>query len=201
MNRRSIAVFDFDGTLTTKDSFLKFIKFTHGLPSLVLGLIIHLPFVLAMKLRLCSNEFAKQRMFAYFYKGMDYERFCAYGRDFAACIESFSRKKMVEKLLNHHTKGHRVYIVSASMGEWIDPWAAKLGVDRVVATRVETDADNRLTGKFASPNCYGPEKVRRFLEVEPDRSSYLLYAYGDSQGDKEMIDCADFGTYCSSAGR
>ena len=45
-------------------------------------------------------------------------------------------------------------------------------------------------------NCYGQEKVNRFLQVEPDRKSYVLYAYGDSSGDKEMIALADVGTYC-----
>ncbi|MBR6320168.1 MAG: HAD-IB family hydrolase [Prevotella sp.] len=193
MDRRRIAVFDFDGTLTAKDSFLQFVTFTHGLPSFILGLIRHLPILVAYKLRLCSNERAKERLFAHFYGGMDYGQFCRLGRDFAPLIDGFARPVMMEQLRRHQAQGHDVYIVSASMAEWIAPWAATHGVKRVVGTRLETDADGRLTGKFASANCYGTEKVRRFLEQEPDRESYFLYAYGDSRGDREMIAFADSG--------
>ena len=48
---------------------------------------------------------------------------------------------------------------------------------------------------FATPNCYGPEKVRRIREVFPDRDNYHLTAFGDSRGDKEMLDYADQGYY------
>ena len=64
----------------------------------------------------------------------------------------------------------------------------------VLGTKVET-RDGRLTGRFATPNCYGPEKVRRIREVFPDRDNYHLTAFGDSRGDKEMLDYADQGYY------
>ena len=64
----------------------------------------------------------------------------------------------------------------------------------MLGTKVET-RDGRLTGRFATPNCYGPEKVRRIREVFPDRDNYHLTAFGDSRGDKEMLDYADQGYY------
>lgn len=96
-------------------------------------------------------------------------------------------------LQQHLSQGHEVYIVSASMAEWIRPWASENGVNRVIGTKPEVDADGRLTGRFASTNCHGREKVRRLLEREPCRESYDLYAYGDSRGDKEMLEFADHG--------
>ena len=62
-----------------------------------------------------------------------------------------------------------------------------------IGTKVEVDLDGKLTGRFLTKNCYGPEKVNRLLEIEPDRKNYFLYAYGDSRGDKEMLECADRG--------
>jgi len=59
----------------------------------------------------------------------------------------------------------------------------------IISTRLETK-DGLLTGNFATPNCYGPEKVRRIREVV-DLSAYqTVYAYGDSRGDREMLEIA-----------
>ena len=60
---------------------------------------------------------------------------------------------------------------------------------------MEEDGNGNLTGRFLSKNCYGPEKVNRLLRVKPERDAYVLYAYGDSRGDKEMIEFADKGQY------
>ena len=49
-----------------------------------------------------------------------------------------------------------------------------------------------ITGRFKTPNCYGQQKVERLLELEPARDTYLLYAYGDSLGDRELLALADY---------
>lgn len=124
---------------------------------------------------------------------MPYEEFVQAGRRFRKEIDHFVRPDMQQMLQQHLSQGHEVYIVSASMAEWIRPWASENGVNRVIGTKPEVDADGRLTGRFASTNCHGREKVRRLLEREPCRESYDLYAYGDSRGDKEMLEFADHG--------
>ena len=63
----------------------------------------------------------------------------------------------------------------------------------MLGTQVEVDAHGHLTGRFASPNCYGPEKVRRLQTIEPHRATYTLVAYGDSRGDAELLEWADEG--------
>ena len=85
------------------------------------------------------------------------------------------------------------YIVSASVEDWIAPVASYLKVDKVLGTKVEVNSEGKLTGFFSTENCYGQEKVNRFLKEEPNRDEYYLYAYGDSRGDKEMIAFADEG--------
>ena len=124
---------------------------------------------------------------------MKYERFSTLGEDFARRVDEIKRVETVEALRRHVAEGHRTYVVSASIEEWVRPWCTSAGVepDRVLATRVEV-IDGHLTGHFSSKNCHGAEKVRRLLECEPNRADYVLYAYGDSNGDREMLQLSDF---------
>ena len=126
---------------------------------------------------------------------MDYERFAGLGRRFADVAGRLRRKEATDLLQQYVASGATVYVVSASMEEWVRPWCEKLGVKDVLCTKVEVGGDGRLTGRLKTPNCYGQEKVNRILEVEPQRQGYPLYAYWDSRGDREMIAFADKGGY------
>jgi phosphoserine phosphatase len=97
---------------------------------------------------------------------------------------------MAERIKWHLSQSHKVYVISASIEEWVIPCCRVLGDITVLATKVKPD----LSG-FISKNCYGQEKVNRLLEMEPERKTYTLYAYGDSRGDKEMLEFADFSTF------
>lgn len=194
MAKRCIAVFDLDGTLTTKDTLLEFIKFACGVPRLYWGFLLFCPILILMKLHLFPNWKAKQMFFSHFFKGWEYNDFKAKGQLFANEIEKMENRKMLEKLNDHLNHSDVVYVISASIFEWVQPWCEKIGVSRVLATQIEVDANGIISGRFATKNCYGKEKVRRLLEVEPERHSYILYAYGDSRGDKEMIAFSDYGS-------
>ena len=194
MAKRCIAVFDLDGTLTTKDTLLEFIKFACGVPRFYWGFLLFCPILILMKLHLFPNWKAKQMFFSHFFKGGEYNDFKAKGQLFANEIEKMENRKMLEKLNDHLNHSDVVYVISASIFEWVQPWCEKIGVSRVLATQIEVDANGIISGRFATKNCYGKEKVRRLLEVEPERRSYILYAYGDSRGDKEMIAFSDYGS-------
>ena len=63
----------------------------------------------------------------------------------------------------------------------------------VVCTRLEQDASGRLTGRLQGANCRGPEKARRlraWLEAE-GLADAEVWAYGDSEGDAELLAQAD----------
>lgn len=192
-NRPKVAAFDFDGTLTVRDTLFEFIKFACGSGRLYAGLALCSPVLAAYVLHLVSNSYAKQQLFSCFFKGMKYERFCRLGEEFARRVDEIARPETVEALRRHVAEGDRTYVVSASIEEWVRPWCTSAGVepDRVLATRVEV-VDGHLTGRFSSKNCHGAEKVRRLLECEPNRADYVLYAYGDSRGDREMLQLSDF---------
>ena len=193
--QRSIAIFDFDGTLTTKDTLLEFIKFACGKRAFYIGFFLYSPLLILMKLGLYPNWKAKQKVFSWFFKGMPYITFAKYGEDFAEVIKTIIKETTIDILRKYQSEEADIYVMSASVEEWVRPFCIQLGVKDVIATKIETDSKGMLTGRFSSPNCYGEEKVRRFLEIEPSRSEYHLYAYGDSRGDKEIISFADNGFY------
>ena len=184
-----IYAFDFDGTLTTRDTLLEFIRFACGAPRFLLGFLLHAPLLVLMKLRLYDNGKAKQRVFSWFFKGMPVEAFDALCQDFAHTHRHLLRPDVVRVLEQALAEGSEVLIVSASIDNWVQPFFPSV---TVLGTQIEV-ADGRLTGRFLTPNCYGQEKVRRILALHPDRSDYHLTAYGDSRGDREMIAFADEG--------
>ena len=192
--KRNIAAFDFDGTLTLRDSVPLFIRYSTGTWRALAGFLLYSPLLMLMKLRLYPNDKAKEQVFSHFFKGWDYQRFQELGRSFASKIEKMRNDDIIARLQEHIKGGDTVYIVSASIREWVEPWALKMGVNAVIATEVEVDSSGKLTGRFSTPNCNGEKKVTRLLQVEPQRDSYTLTAYGDSRGDEPLLALADKGT-------
>lgn len=192
-DQRKIAVFDFDGTLTTHDTLLLFIRYAVGIKVFLWVFFLHVPLILLMLLKIYPNWRVKQSIFSKCFKGMPYQRFEQLGKDFADVVNRVKRSETIATLVQLRNAGICVYVISASIEEWVKPFCMRIGVRDVLCTKVEVDACGYLTGRFLSKNCYGQEKVNRFLHVEPERTNYYLMAYGDSRGDKELLDFADEG--------
>ena len=190
-----VAAFDFDGTITNKDTLLEFISYTKGKKKLYRGLIKFLPYLILMKLKLYPNWKLKEIIFSYYFKGISLNQFNEWGENFSIKISSIVRPKAVLAIENHLKNGDNVIIISASIENWIIPWAKKIGLINVLSTKIEVDKTGKLTGKFLTKNCYGLEKVKRLVEIYPIKESFELIAYGDSDGDKELIKFADKGFY------
>ena len=184
---KQLFAFDFDGTLTTRDTLIAFIRYACGTPRFLLGFLLHAPLLVLMKLRLYSNGKAKQRLFSWFFRGMPIETFDALCQSFASTHRHLLRPETVCLLQQALSEGAKVLVVSASIDNWVQPFFPTV---TVLGTQIEV-IDGRLTGRFLTPNCYGQEKVRRILALHPDRSAYRLTAYGDSRGDRELLAFAD----------
>ncbi|MFV0331866.1 MAG: HAD-IB family hydrolase [Dysgonomonas sp.] len=189
-----IAAFDFDGTITNKDTLFDFIHFYFGMPRMILGVILLSPVLILFKLGFIKNNKAKQILFSYFFKGKKIDDFDDVCQKYSARVGEILRPKAIDEIKEHQQEGHLVIIDSASICNWIAPWAKQMGVLEVIGTRIEIE-NGIITGKFFGENCYGQEKVRRLLELYPNRDTYELYAYGDSSGDKELLEIADYPYY------
>ena len=192
MSKKVIAAFDFDGTLTTKDTMFDFLKFYKGSFVLWLGLITGSPYLMAYYLGLITNHEAKEKLLAYFIKGKSIDDFSEKCKEYESQINKICHQQTLDRLKWHQDQGHEVLIISASLDNWIKPWAESKSISTVLATQIEVK-DGVITGRFSSRNCFGQEKVNRLKALYPEKD-YLLYAYGDSSGDKELLEYADFPT-------
>lgn len=197
-HRKKIYAFDFDGTLTRHDSLIDFIAFSRGRITLAYGLLMFLPLIVLMKLHLYDNGKCKERLFHFFFHDVDEGYFNDLCEHFARRRARIIRAKGMQRVKEAVREGCDVLIVSASVDNWVRPFFEQAGLTttgqhpqvRIVGTRAEVHG-SWLTGHFATPNCYGAEKVRRITQLYPYREEYRLIAFGDSRGDKEMMDFAD----------
>ncbi len=189
-----LILFDFDGTLTTKDTMIEFIKFVKGSGKLYLGYLLLSPTLFGLKAGLVRNDLAKMRLLKHHFGGMEKASLEAHAQAFAEkVVPGLLRSKGMETLENYRQAGDRVIMVSASLDLWLTPWTESIGLE-LLSTKAEW-RDGRFTGKLATPNCHGPEKVRRIKDhLASEQRSLKDYAeviaYGDSSGDKEMLELA-----------
>ena len=152
------------------------------------------PQTTAYKLKLIPNYKAKQYMLSYFFKGMSEEKFMQVANEYSLKhIDTILRPKAMEKITWHKEQGHKVIIVSASIECWLKPWCDENNLD-LIATKLEIQ-NGIVTGKFLTKNCYGIEKANRVQEVYSLSDYDHIYAYGDSRGDKELLELADESFY------
>ena len=191
---KKIAFFDFDGTITTKDSMVQFIFYCFGTFKTIKGFIYLSPIMIGYKLKIIKNHTAKRILLRFFFKNYPKKKF-----DEKAI--SFSKNKLpliinraaMSKIEWHQKKGHAVVVVTASIENWVKPWCDKKSL-KLIATKLSSNKNNINTEIYIE-NCFGLEKVNRIKKLY-DLSNYeTIYAYGDSDGDREMLELADFSHY------
>jgi len=188
---RRVIVTDFDGTLTTSDTLIEFILYAKGRLKCLTGFILFSPLIVLMKMKLYPNGRVKERLFAHFFRGMRIERFESLGRDFATDSRHLLRSGGLQMVDQADNDGTEVIIVTASIRQWVQPFFPRM---RVLATEIEV-IDGVITGRFSTPNCYGSEKVHRLRKAIVDREQCHIVAYGDSSGDRAMMQYADESHY------
>lgn len=190
----NLALFDFDGTITRKDTMFEFIIFVRGRFTFCGLMFLVLPWLLGLKLGLSSAQRVKEKLLRLAIGNLTVQKFAKLCDDFCASqLPSLIRPEAMRAIETHLQQGNKVAIVSASPENWIQPWA-KLKDLEVISTRLMI-VDNHITGIINGLNCNGAEKVVR-VKNDLNLSSFdKIYAYGDSKGDREMLALADFPFY------
>jgi len=185
-DKNIIAFFDFDGTITKRDTLLPFLLYCFGIKKCILGFLRLFPILFLYKSKITSNHKAKEQVFSYFFKGKSKTDITQYSKKFnIEVIPKLLKNSAIAKIKWHKYKGHRVVIVSASVEEYIKFFAESFNVE-YIGTKLKYQ-DALFVGNFEGKNCYGQEKVERINDYI-DLSEYdESYGYGDSQGDKEML--------------
>lgn len=181
-----LVLFDFDGTLTKKDTLLAFIVFTHGWPRTLLGFLLLSPYIIGWKLSLINNQYAKERLLRYFFGGEPRTSFDQRCLAFAAQeLTQLIRPEASRLIAQYKQSGERMIVISASPENWVSPWCKSQELE-CIASRLEYK-DGRLTGKIDGANCHGAEKVRRLRDIVSVEDYATIIAYGDSGGDRELL--------------
>jgi phosphatidylglycerophosphatase C len=183
---RPIVAFDFDGTLTWKDSFMAFLRWRAGRRGYAAGMARLAPAAFAY-LGHRDRERLKIKAVREFLTGVPRATLEADAQRFASeRARRLLRPDATEVWKRWQRQGARLVIVTASPETIVAPFARGLGAERLIGTRLGFDDHDRVTGDFLGHNCRGPEKVARLREVfGPDM--VLEAAYGDTDGDREML--------------
>jgi phosphatidylglycerophosphatase C len=187
-----IAAFDFDGTLTYRDTLIPFLRFAFGDWVVLKKIFALLPHLAGFPLGLISRQKAKELILTSFLKGLPLSTVNTWGKAFAESkLRFLIRNKIYQKLKKHQAEGHTCVLISANLSFYLEPWGEQEGLDGVLASRLEVDSNGVITGRLQGKNCWGEEKVRKLVEAYGPKVGYTLFAYGDSKGDQELLDFAD----------
>lgn len=185
-----IAAFDFDGTITTKDTFLPFLVRAFGPLKVGLSLLsLAIPGVMVWLGKSTRDHF-KARLIAKLFPGAPIKHLEKAGLQHALKSVALCRPAALERIRWHKQQGHRLVIVSASLNFYLEPIARELGFEHVLCTEVDS-VNGMCTGEMKGENCRAAAKVRRLESLFGPLHRYELYAYGDSDGDTEMLSVSD----------
>ena len=191
---RPLVAFDFDGTLTVKDSYTGFLAWRVGPARYVSGLIRLAPALLTYAIHRDRGRL-KASATRLFLRGVSRDELDASARRYAEIhARKLLRPDAVRAWKRWQAQGARLVIVTASPESVVAPFARGLGCELLLGTRLEFDPMDRVTGRFDGPNCRAGEKVRRLRAVFGD-DVHLEAAYGDTSGDRDMLTLADEAGY------
>ena len=185
----NLALFDFDGTITTGDTFTPFIRYAVRPGRKIVGGLLLTPVIVGYRLERIRAPQARPLVARVGFRGEPAESVRALGRDYARdVLPRMIRPHALAQIRWHRRQGDLVVIVSASLDVYLEPWCAALGVE-LICTQLE-ERNGRLTGRYCSGDCSGIAKVQRIRERYDVNRYPLIYAYGDTSEDREMLELA-----------
>jgi len=186
----TVAAFDVDNTLTVRDCVVPFMRSVVGTPRLMKVMLSNAGKTI-QSVRRRDRDALKAKFVAGVFAGKNADDIEALGVQFASKVaERWLRSDVATRMRWHQEQGHVVILVSASLGVYLHPLGDLLEVDAVLCTELE-EVDGVLSGQLIGKNCRGEEKVSRVQKWREEAGidvRDLVYAYGDSSGDKQLLD-------------
>jgi HAD superfamily hydrolase (TIGR01490 family) len=182
----NLALFDFDGTLTTRETFGDFMR--HAVTPLrrALGAPLFAPMLAGYKLGLVSGNHIRRHIAAFGFRGVAAAPVHAAGERFAAeVLPGLLRPGAMRRLAWHQRQGDTVVLVSGGLDFYLAPWCRQHGLELICST-LETRG-GQLTGRYQGAQCVGEEKARRVRERHDLAAYAACYAYGDTHEDTAML--------------
>jgi phosphatidylglycerophosphatase C len=198
-----VAAFDFDGTLTRRDTLVPYLIRALGWPQFLRALLRAFPELTGYALGFVTNDVAKQQLLRLTLKNRSITEVEGWTKRWVAKeLTSRLRAWTLAHLARHQKERHHCVMVSASPDIYLKRVAQKLGFDALICTEMEV-LDEKFTGEMRSPNCYGEQKAIRLRQhlaqkFGAARAEHAeIHAYGDSGGDLALLKMADHAWYRS----
>ena len=178
--------------MTVRDSFWAFLTWRFDTLRLILGLLRLTPATLRWLWKRDRGRLKATEPFVReFLAGLTTLELEAEAQRFAdASADRLLRPDALKAWGEWGDQGACRVIVTASPEPIVRAFAQRLGADRLLGTRLAGDAEGRITGPLDGENCRGAEKVER-LKAAFGQDVRLAAAYGDTDGDREMLAIAD----------
>ena len=190
---KKLYCFDFDGTLTYKDTMFLYLQF-YDASKFRIQFIKHIPLFILLKMNLLEADKVKRSFVSSVLKGQTKSKIEKKSQQFFdQYYPEIFRENALDFIKNIDHSQTDCYIVSASLDIWVRPFAEKFGM-KLLATQAAFE-NNIFTGKFVGKNCNGLEKVNRIKEAINEKKYDKTIAFGDTSGDQEMLDWADEGQF------
>lgn len=186
---KNLALFDFDGTITTRETMPDFVRRSISRRRLLLGQLLLAPLVIGYKLGLVSGVLVRSAIVRFGYSGVSRARIEAAGRDFARdYLPNVLRPEAMQCIAWHKAQGNAVVVVSGGLDAYLIPWCKEHGLELICSSLQHRQGV--LTGRYAGRQCVLAEKARQVGE-RYDLSSYAtIYAYGDTPEDRDLLGLA-----------
>ncbi len=184
--RRNLALFDFDGTITTRDAYGVFIALAVPRWRLILALFFTWPLIVAYRMKWISGVTGRAVVAWVGFCGARCVRVEATAQRIATVnIPTLIRPEIWARLSSHLAQGDEVAVVSGSFDLYLQPWCEAHGLQLFCSSLERFGA--RFTGRYAGFQCVGAEKVRR-VQAHYDLPQFgEIYAYGDTPDDRELL--------------
>ncbi|WP_415326187.1 HAD family hydrolase [Chryseobacterium sp. MMS23-Vi53] len=190
---KKLYCFDFDGTLTYKDTMFMYLKF-YDSTKFRLQFLKHVPLFVLLKLKLAETEKVKKSFIGSILKGQTQEKIERKSKEFfEEHYPKIVRENALDFIQNIDRDHTQSLLVTASLDIWAKPFADAFKM-QLVATKAEFK-DGVFTGNFIGKNCNGKEKLVRIKAEITDNKYDKIIAFGDTSGDKVMLKWANEGHY------
>lgn len=187
---KNLALFDFDGTLCSKDSFTGFIFYTRSKRHILRQGFKILPWIQAYYLKLYPAHAMRPKLYSAMFQAADAADIQQLAQEYAQTLPKYFSPAIYQQLKLHQALGDDVVLVSASLDLYLLPICKALNI-QLICTETAIQ-DQRLTGLYHSADCSREQKAAR-VSAAYDLAQYAaVYAYGNSDEDLAMLALADY---------
>ncbi|RKG31099.1 HAD family hydrolase [Acinetobacter tianfuensis] len=186
---KNLALFDFDGTLCSKDSFTGFIFYSLSKRHIVRQGLKILPWIQGYYLNVYPAHAMRPKLYSAMFKNTDAADIHELANAYAQELMQYLNPDLLQQMQQHQQLGHQVALVSASVDLYLKPVCSLLGID-LICSEVEIK-NSKMTGSYITADCSGEQKRSRILEKYNLHDFDSVYAYGNSHEDLAMLDLAD----------